>query len=59
MANRTKKVSPKKKGMLESLQERAGGFMKGMNQKYGGGARKRRLDEVIEEQTTGKKRPRK
>lgn len=49
----------KKGGFLEMAQEKAGGFMKSMNKKFGGGARKRRLDEVIEEQTTGKKRPRK
>jgi hypothetical protein len=43
----SKKKAPAKKGFLEGLQERAGKFMKGANEKVGGGARKRRLDEVI------------
>lgn len=43
----SKSDSSKKKGFLETMQDKAGELMRGANKRVGGGARKRRLDEVI------------
>lgn len=48
--------APKRVATPAPAKPRGGSFMQGLNDKYGGGARARAIDAVVDEATTGKKK---